>query len=109
MLKHTDPEAAAIEAWEEAGVTGTSGAIIGHYDYNKVIGRGSRRQTYLMCRVEVHAIHVSSLAKNYPERKQRRRKWFTPERGAEVVDEPQLAALLTAFAEPAACVANQSA
>ena len=109
MLKRSASDAAATEAWEEAGVTGTIGPIVGSYEYEKVIGRGSRKQTFLHCNVAVHAMQVTGLAKTYPECKQRRRKWFSPERAAQLVDEPQLSTLLLNFVDPEACAEQKTA
>lgn len=102
MPGRADPDAAAREAWEEAGVTGTVGPVIGTYTYDKVLSRDKRRELSVPCEVQVYAIAVSELAKRYPERSQRRRKWFAPRRAAELVDEPGLAALLRDFAPPEA-------
>ncbi len=102
-------DAAATEAWEEAGVTGIVGPVLGNYEYEKVIGRGSRKQTFLRCNVAVHALQVTALSKSYPECKQRRRKWFSPEKAAQLVDEPQLAALLLDAVEPVACAGQKTA
>lgn len=109
MLKRSASDAAATEAWEEAGAKGLVGQVIGSYDYEKVIGRGSRKQTFLRCNVAVHTLQVTGLSKSYPERKQRRRKWFSPERAAQLVDEPQLSTLLADFVEPKACADQKTA
>lgn len=95
-----DGELIALEAWEEAGATGTVGPLLGTYDYDKVQFRGTSREVRLPCRVEVHAFHVKDLARRFPERKQRRRKWYSVAKASRRVDEPGLALLLTGFTPP---------
>lgn len=82
------PEAsAAQEAWEEAGVTGEGGAAaLGFYAYDKT--RKSREA--LPCVVQVFPLRVESLAKRFPERSERRRRWFAAEKAAKLVAEPEL-------------------
>ena len=87
-------DAAAREAWEEAGVEGAVGAdAIGFYGYDKLIGGKA-----LPCMVSVFPLRVARLADKFPERKQRRRKWFAAEKAARKVAEPELRALLHRFA-----------
>lgn len=95
------PEAsAAREAWEEAGVEGaTDPHCLGLYGYDKGIGV---ERLPLPCRVAVYPLQVAALARRFPEHKQRRRKWFSPEKAARKVAEPELQALLAAFTPPVA-------
>lgn len=82
---------AAREAFEEAGVTGrVSERAIGLYSYLKRQEDGGT----LPLMVAVFALRVDALAKDYPERHERRRKWMSPERAARLVDEPELRALI---------------
>lgn len=92
----TTPEkSAAIEAWEEAGVRGKlSSKCIGTYDYIKE-GEGSEADRH--CIVGVFPLKVKTLAEAFPERKQRRRKWFSPKSAAKKVAEPELRELLRVF------------
>jgi 8-oxo-dGTP pyrophosphatase MutT (NUDIX family) len=92
-----DPaNSAAREAWEEAGVTGVlSAEILGYYSYDK----GIRPNVSLPCVVAVFPLHVTSLADRFPERKQRRRKWFAASKAAKLVDEPELRRLLSDLAQ----------
>ncbi|WP_420005464.1 NUDIX hydrolase [Arenibacterium sp. LLYu02] len=91
----TGPQAAAREAWEEAGVRGQiSSSIEGHFTYSKL----RRNAGPMECLVEVHGLRVTSLATDYPERNQRLRDWVSPQEAAERVAEPALAALLRQFA-----------
>lgn len=83
--------AALQEAWEEAGVRGqVDETPFGRYAYDKKLTRGLSAPV----EVQVHLIRVADLAKNFPERKQRQRRWFTPPEAAELVSEPGLAKLI---------------
>lgn len=83
--------AAIQEAWEEAGVRGrVDERALGRYSYVKKLGRGLSRPID----VQVHLVHVASLARDYPEHAQRQRRWFNPEKAAGLVDEPGLKALI---------------
>ena len=85
-------EAALQEAWEEAGVKGsaTSDQPIGFFDYDKWLDE----DTNAPIQAQVFKISVEKLARKYPESGQRRRKWFSPEKAARKVQEPQLQKLL---------------
>ncbi|TCP59755.1 hypothetical protein EV663_11650 [Rhodovulum bhavnagarense] len=84
-------KAAEIEALEEAGALGHVGTTaIGQYHYDKVLDDGE----ILPCRVDVFPMMVDRLKRNWKERHQRRRHWFSPRQAAKRVDEPDLAALL---------------
>lgn len=87
-------ETAAREAWEEAGVEGdVADQGLGVFDYDKSLGpKGS-----VPCSVEVFGLRVAELKGKFPERKERRRKWFDFEKAARKVAEPQLRALLLAL------------
>lgn len=90
----TPAQSAAQEAWEEAGVTGKPHEqCLGLYSYNKTMGDGA----WLPCVVLIYPVRVKSLAANFPERGQRRRKWFTPKKAAARVQEPELARILRDF------------
>lgn len=91
MDKRSPAQAAAQEAWEEAGVQGEIAETrLGGFDYQKII---NPKRT-LACHVDVFALRVSGLADKFPERKQRRRKWFAAEKAARKVNEPELRQLL---------------
>ncbi len=94
MAGKSDAEAARLEAWEEAGATGKISPIcLGFYPYAKVIDE----ETELPCVVAVYPMKVKTLADRFPERSQRRRRWFSPAKAAEKVAEPDLADLLRGF------------
>ncbi|MCR8549392.1 NUDIX hydrolase [Salipiger sp. P9] len=83
--------AAEIEALEEAGAKGyVSSEQIGSYRYGKLLDDGE----VLLCEVRVYPMIVEKLLRNWKERHQRRRKWFTPKAAAKRVHEPELSELL---------------
>ncbi|MFZ1339140.1 MAG: NUDIX hydrolase [Paracoccaceae bacterium] len=90
-------EAAAREAWEEAGVEGAlDGGSLGFFAYRKGLGPS----VSVPCVVEVFALRVDRLASGYPEKGQRRRKWFSLDKAAKRVDEPELRRLILDFEPP---------
>lgn len=91
----TIAESALQECWEEAGVVGDlDSAELGAYNYRK---RRPRRGD-LNCTVSVFSIRVDRLEDDFPERDQRRRKWFRPAKAARKVNEPELGSLLNHLA-----------
>lgn len=95
MAGRSPADAAAREAWEEAGVEGTAEAErIGTFFYDKVMPDAPS----LPCVVELFSLRVERLTDRYPERRQRRRKWFSTEKAARKVAEPELQALILNFA-----------
>jgi len=92
----TPAGSAAEEAWEEAGVEGqVAEAPLGLYSYDKVLKPGVAQP----CVVTVFALRVARLRRRFPERGERRRKWFAAIKAARKVAEPELRALLTEVAE----------
>ena len=91
---------ARLEAWEEAGVEGhlSAPAALGSFDYDKML---RNRSEALRCEVQVFQLRVDRLLAKFPEKDQRRRKWFKPAKAAAQVMEPALRALLEALAEDA--------
>jgi len=82
------------EAWEEAGVrTGKISSSLGTFDYQKRLDDGQETT----CETQVFPIEVEHLAKDFPGRKQRRRKWVTTKKAATMVQEPELQDILLAF------------
>ncbi|MBS0639209.1 MAG: NUDIX hydrolase [Acetobacteraceae bacterium] len=90
-LGYSGADLAALEAFEEAGLEGIIGAeAIGSYGYRKhLANRG-----VVECGVDVFLLAVTRELDDWPERKQRRRQWFTAAEAAALVDEAELAALL---------------
>ena len=90
----TPGQAAAQEAWEEAGVRGRlHETCIGLYSYHKSL---EKRQT-LPIVVAVFPVEVKRLEDSFPEAKARRRKWFSPKKAAARVEEPELRQILREF------------
>lgn len=95
MKKRDPPDAAAREAFEEAGVEGEVGrASLGSYTYLKRMPDGSD----VACVVDVYPLRVAEELDDWPERDERTRRWFAPKAAAEAVDEPGLKALIRRFA-----------
>ncbi len=91
MGKRSPSEAAQQEAWEEAGVRGDiADTSIGLFNYVKLL----TPKRSCECVVKVFALRVSELVDKFPERKERRRKWFAAEKAARMVVEPELRQLL---------------
>jgi 8-oxo-dGTP pyrophosphatase MutT (NUDIX family) len=107
MEKRLAPHAlAAKEALEEAGVLGeVERRPIGRYDYGK---RGPRGRV-TPCSVRVFPLRVERLLDDWPERRQRQRRWFSPAEAAMAVEEGGLVALLLQLAVPAAEAAGPAA
>ncbi|UWQ50832.1 NUDIX hydrolase [Leisingera caerulea] len=86
------PASALQEAWEEAGVRSASVSKqpIGEYNYVKRRDHGVDEPVTTL----IFSAEVETLAEDYPESDQRKRQWMRPEEAAELVQEPQLQALL---------------
>jgi 8-oxo-dGTP pyrophosphatase MutT (NUDIX family) len=92
MPGRTDAEAAACEAYEEAGLRGRiDPEPVGHYTYLKRLARRS-----VPVSVDVYLMHVDDQAGNWPEAAERHRRWLAPQAAAALVQEPELSALLSA-------------
>lgn len=90
----TPADAAMTEAWEEAGVVGKVFPVcLGIYSYAKDLSENEA----MPCVVAVFPIRVSKLSSNYPEKSERRRKWFSRKKAAKLVDEPELATMIKRF------------
>lgn len=86
---------AAQEAWEEAGVKPlkVNKKSVGQFRYDKVLNNGASAPV----EANVYSIEVDKLAETYPEVAERTRNWVAPEEAAELVDEPELKAILRDF------------
>lgn len=90
--------AAAQEAWEEAGVRGYACAVpLGAFRYVKRRRRGATE-----AQVTLYPLAFVRQEPDWPERAQRRTRWFTLPDAAAAVTEPQLKRLIAGFAEPPA-------
>ena len=89
-----DHEAAAAEAWEEAGVRGRILADkLGSFTYDK-----RRDGILLTVNVVVYLLEVTEEEHTWPEMEERQRAWFSPAAAAQAVVEPELKLLLQALA-----------
>jgi 8-oxo-dGTP pyrophosphatase MutT (NUDIX family) len=92
-------DAAAQEAWEEAGVDGQiSPLCIGRFGYQKCLSVSAS----VPCAVSVYGLKVANVAKSFPEAKERQRKWFPLSEAAGLVAEPDLARIIAGFTPPEA-------
>jgi hypothetical protein len=66
---------------------------LGIYSYTKVLDRRGG----LPCVVALFPMKVVSMSDDFPERRQRQRKWFSLRRAAAKVDEPELRELFLGF------------
>ncbi len=90
----TPSAAAAAEAYEEAGAEGEiSDVVLGVFSYRKALSNDEN----LPCIAAVFPLRVRKLHAKFPEHKQRRRKWFSQKKAAEMVEEPELAQLIRSF------------
>jgi 8-oxo-dGTP pyrophosphatase MutT (NUDIX family) len=90
----TPAGAAAMEAWEEAGVRGrVHEECVGHFSYHKFIDE----ELSLPVIVAVFPIEVLRIDDDFPEAGERKRKWLSPKKAARRVSEPELRHILTAF------------
>lgn len=86
--------AAAREAWEEAGVEGKlSETCLGLFSYQKLLPNDQS----VPCVVVIYGLKVEKLSRRYPEQSQRQRKWFSAREAAERVAEPELRTLMLAL------------
>ena len=94
MVGKSDPEAAAQEALEEAGVKGDiKDHSIGVFRYAKGLKDGGQR----LCVVSVYPLEVLIQMGAWPEAHQRERRWMSLSEAADLVHEPDLAALIRDF------------
>lgn len=96
MDGETPADAAATEAFEEAGLRGkVDNRPIGVFSYYKVLSEDE-----LPCIAVVYPLRVKKVVNNWPERKERRRKWFSRKRAAALVDDMELRAIIGSFDPP---------
>lgn len=94
MAGKSDPQAAAVEAMEEAGVQGEiEQTAVGTFRYTKRLKNGDAR----MCIVSVFPLKVLIQLGAWPEAAERERRWMSVEDAAASVMEPDLADLIRAF------------
>ena len=87
-------EVAAREAYEEAGVRGSvEHETLGAFSYPKVLKDGLK----VTCKVQVYALEVSDLAKNFKEKGERKIEWVSCDEACKRVREPELRDLFLQF------------
>ena len=90
----SDHDAAAREAFEEAGVTGrVSPQPIGSFDYTKRNAAGERFT------VTLYRLDVEREVRRFRERGQRKRRWVSPAEAATLVSWPGLSTAISELAE----------
>jgi 8-oxo-dGTP pyrophosphatase MutT (NUDIX family) len=87
-------QVAEREALEEAGIKGKADKKpIGYYTYPKQLDDGR----IAPCMVEVFAIKVDRIAKNFKEQGQRQRQWLSFTEAQNLIEEPELRSLIIRF------------
>jgi 8-oxo-dGTP pyrophosphatase MutT (NUDIX family) len=95
MKGKTDRQAAAQEAYEEAGLDGlVAEKAVGDYPYLKRLKSGAGRPVT----VDVYPLHVTGEHATWPEKGQRTLQWMNPIEAALAVQEPELRDLIARFA-----------
>jgi 8-oxo-dGTP pyrophosphatase MutT (NUDIX family) len=96
MKGKADHEAAATEAYEEAGVSGnTDASPVGQYGYLKLLNSGKPRHL----NVHVFAVEVEEVLDDWPEKPERERQWVSPQQALALVGEAELLPVISAFAK----------
>lgn len=89
----TPAEAAAAEAYEEAGLVGKVLPVcIGVYSYIKPLD-----ETLTPCMAMVYPLKVKRTLSDWPEKAERRRRWFSRKKAAARVVEPELQRIIESF------------
>jgi 8-oxo-dGTP pyrophosphatase MutT (NUDIX family) len=87
--------AAAVEAFEEAGVLGkVARRSVGRFTHRKSVGSRA-----IDCTVSVFPLEVRRKLKRWPECKQRKRRWFKGKKAASLIDAKGLRRAIRDLAE----------
>jgi 8-oxo-dGTP pyrophosphatase MutT (NUDIX family) len=90
-------QAAAREAYEEAGIEGTVWEQpVAVFTYLKRLSGDKRKR----CTVDIYPIAVERQLDDWPEREQRQREWMSPAEAASRVAEAELRTFLAGFTLP---------
>jgi len=93
MDGETPSDAAATEAFEEAGVRGkVHTRPAGVFSYYKV-----RSEDELPCMAGVYPLRVKKVLSKWPEKKERDRKWVSRKKAAAMIEDPELSAIILKF------------
>jgi len=94
MEGHQPSMCAALEALEEAGVSGEiEKNAFGHYQYIKQFRLGIN----VPCKVDIFALKVEHEQNVWPEKDDRERRWCSVAEAAAAVGEPQLRHVILKF------------
>ena len=106
-IRGLKPEkSAAQEAYEEAGVRGrVSAKPIGTFSYRKLLDESGAEAT---CEVTIFPLLVKRQSPSWPESAQRIVQWVDPAKAIALIKEPELKALVVAFARRAAVAAAKT-
>ncbi len=87
-------ELAALEAFEEAGLSGKIGRkSIGSFCYLKQLDDGRR----ITCKVDVYPLRVRAQYLDWPEKGQRELAWLKAAKAADLIEEEGLGELILEF------------
>ena len=93
MLGKSLADAAAREAFEEAGITGRlDPRPLGSFEHTKRNLFGS-----LHVKVLVHLLEVERELSNWPERRQRERRWFSLDEAVTAVESKDLRVIIASL------------
>ena len=93
MDGETPMDAAATEAYEEAGVRGkVQPRPVGVFSYYRV-----KSSNELPCIAVVYPLKVKKVLSRWPERKERERKWVSRKKAMAMIDDPDLRAIIERF------------
>jgi 8-oxo-dGTP pyrophosphatase MutT (NUDIX family) len=96
MAGKDDAEAALQEAKEEAGIGGVIAATpIGSYHFIKLFDDGTTKPAQAV----IYSMQVIEQRSKWSEKRERKRRWFTPAKAAKAVAEPDLARFLRNLSE----------
>ena len=84
-------ESAKKEAYEEAGVIGANETVeLGSFIMDRAIGR---------CKIKIFSMEVVEVLDDYPEKNERKRKWFPFKEAAENVSIPEVSTMILSLNE----------
>lgn len=93
MNGETPMDAAATEAFEEAGLRGKMHKRpVGVFSYYKVMSRDE-----LPCLAVVYPMRVTKVLNTWPERKERTRRWMSRKKAAKLVSDRELRDIILTF------------
>lgn len=93
MNNQTPAAAAATEAYEEAGLSGhVQDICLGVYSHARLGKVGNAPVITL-----VYPLHVTHIHSIWPEKHERRRKWFSQKKAAKKLSEPALQRIVASF------------